>query len=732
MYRTLGRVSRVYRMGYKRYRPNAPRVRQSAPRVPSMASRSSYVLSPSAPARRRRASAAQAMRIRRALMWACTALACVATYRVSSQPSAGDSTLAMFDDGVKSSATFTSRREDGVDVMRHPTPSLVSSSMVVDDALAREGGDAEREVVSTPRPTPTSRGRLLTLSTHGALMTFDIDTKKSTVVHEGRGVYYGIFPVDAEEAGDVAASTGPHGNGHLAYVASRPDNADITSPLTDSLLLIDLEKGVLVRDLKIDSKFTHDVVKRGSQVFIADTGGGRVLELEYPSMRVVFAAEIGVRQHVNTIVPADVEEYGMHTVWAVLHNLGPSMLVLIDLEKGKVLKTLDKVGLKSHGCVPYKNGFIMLNSGEGQLIYVNPAINDFDVLWIDPSNTFMKGLVVIDDVAYFGVSAFGKRWERGDPSKTSDIVAFDLVSRTMLWRETVQTLGLLNVIAAPMIDEASTWKAISWGKDDSAIPAITTQNDESRFLQDTVQDDEFSNWIDLSAKERPESSGLSRQNMILMYKPIDVRDLQNFINTLPRDAFKAYAQEKNAKLGGRTDNMEQFKPNVDTMILIFSDRSGKETYVFPYWHKLKRYVTPILTDLFNKQLGIQGDPFEHIIRLQLAVMNPGSEIKRHVDRGGWAKNYHRFHVPIFVPSDQDATEFVMSPMGASRVNVPLSEGVPFEINNAIAHWVRNSAQTWRIHLLIDFDEEIVPPERRHTLEPGDVCDYSKLDSGCIS
>ncbi len=205
------------------------------------------MLSPSAPARRRRASAAQAMRIRRALMWACTALACVATYRVSSQPSAGDSTLAMFD-GAKSSATFTSRRDDGVDVMRRPTPSSVSSSMGVGDAFAREGGDAEREVVSTPTPTSTSRGRLLTLSTHGALMTFDIDTKKSTVVHEGRGVYYGIFPADVEEAGDEAASTGPHGRGHLAYVASRPDNADITSPLTDSLLLIDLEKGVLFHD----------------------------------------------------------------------------------------------------------------------------------------------------------------------------------------------------------------------------------------------------------------------------------------------------------------------------------------------------------------------------------------------------------------------------------------------------------------------------------------------------
>ena len=570
-----------------------------------------------------------------------------------------------------------------------------------------------------------ARGRTLTLSTHGALMTFDVDTKERVVVHEGRGVYYGIFPADDAREGDEGDEGDGSGSsrGRYAYVASRPDTADVASSFlfTDSLLLIDMERGEKIDEVKLESKFTHDVVRRGSQVFVADTGGGRVLELEYPTMRVVYAAEVGVRKHVNTIAPADVSVYGKHVVWALLHNLGPSMLVLIDLENDKVLKTLDRVGTKSHGCVAYKNGFIMLNSGDGQLIYVNPDANDYEVLWTDPSKTFMKGVVVIDDVAYFGVSAFGARSERSDPSKTSDIVAFDLLSKTLKWRETVKTNGLLNIVAAPMIDEASTWKATSW--------IIDGDDDDNDSTEDAT---EFANWIDLRAKENPEVPGLNRQHMLLMYERIDVRDLQNFINALPRDVFKATSQETNAKLSGRTDNMQQFKPNVDSMILIFSDRSGKETYVFPYWDKLKPYVMPILSQLFSTQLGIEGDPIDHIIRLQLAVMNPYSEIKRHVDGGGWAKNHHRFHVPIFVPDDQDTTEFIMNPTGASQVNVPLSEGVPFEINNCIEHWVRNSAKTWRIHLLVDFDEQIVPPERRHTLEPGDVCDYSKLRLGCIS
>ena len=615
-------------------------------------------------------------------------------------------------------------------------------------ARARESDVKARARDVTARAKDVrARARALTLSTHGALMTFDVDTRRSAIVHEGRGVYYGIFPADDVDASG-RASDGRRA-GRFAYVASRPDNAWKSSLKTesheDSLLLIDLLSGELIRERALDAKFTHDVVRRGSQVFAADTGGGRVLELEYPSMRLKYAVKVGVRQHVNTIAPADVEEYGEHTVWAVLHNLGPSKLVLIDLEHGRVLKTLSNVGIKSHGCVPYEGGFLMLNSGEGMLIKVYLNDKNFDVLWTDPKHTFMKGLAVIDDVAYFGVSEFGERDERADPSKTSDVVAFDLASRTVLWRETVATRGLLNIIAAPMLDEASTWKPISWTRKEDPRPALDTDEDllmkdvdadEDLLMKDVdaddVNDSVYASWIHLSHKEQAESKRLEKEDMLLIYKRIDVKDLQLYISSLPPDAFKLASQSDNARLGGRTDNMEMFKPNVDTMILIFSDRTGRESYIFPYWEKFKPFVTPILENLFNKQLGIEGDPVDHIIRLQFAVMNPDSEIKKHVDKGGWSRHYHRFHVPIFVPDKLAATEFTMGPVGQDTVDVPLSEGLPFEINNGVPHWVKNTADTWRIHLLIDFDEQPVPHEHRHELRPGQMCDYSKLDVGCLS
>ena len=54
------------------------------------------------------------------------------------------------------------------------------------------GGGGGGAVAGSP-----SRPRRLTLSSHGRLMWFDVDTRRAEVIHEGRGVYYGVFPADA-------------------------------------------------------------------------------------------------------------------------------------------------------------------------------------------------------------------------------------------------------------------------------------------------------------------------------------------------------------------------------------------------------------------------------------------------------------------------------------------------------------------------------------------------------
>jgi len=50
---------------------------------------------------------------------------------------------------------------------------------------------------------------------------------------------------------------------------------------------------------------------------------------------------------------------------------------------------------------------------------------------------FLKGLAVIDDVAYFGVSVWSERSARGDPSQDSELAAFCLRGMELLWRREV-------------------------------------------------------------------------------------------------------------------------------------------------------------------------------------------------------------------------------------------------------------------------------------------------------
>lgn len=39
--------------------------------------------------------------------------------------------------------------------------------------------------------------------------------------------------------------------------------------------------------MEIPSRFTHDVVRSGDRVYVADTGNGAVLELDFPGLKLV-------------------------------------------------------------------------------------------------------------------------------------------------------------------------------------------------------------------------------------------------------------------------------------------------------------------------------------------------------------------------------------------------------------------------------------------------------------
>jgi hypothetical protein len=45
----------------------------------------------------------------------------------------------------------------------------------------------------------------------------------------------------------------------------------------------------------IPSRFTHDVVRVGGDVFVCDTGNGRILQLSFPDMTPVSLSSLGFR-----------------------------------------------------------------------------------------------------------------------------------------------------------------------------------------------------------------------------------------------------------------------------------------------------------------------------------------------------------------------------------------------------------------------------------------------------
>ena len=76
------------------------------------------------------------------------------------------------------------------------------------------------------------------------------------------------------------------------------------------------------------------------------------------------------KEHVNTISPVNGTKHP-ETLWIVLHNLGPS-LVLLDTSTGDRIKIFRAIGEKVHGFVQWEGHYIYLNSANGQLCKFTP------------------------------------------------------------------------------------------------------------------------------------------------------------------------------------------------------------------------------------------------------------------------------------------------------------------------------------------------------------------------
>ena len=155
----------------------------------------------------------------------------------------------------------------------------------------------------------TGLARRVLLCTHSRLAWYYYETQQFKIIHEGQGVYYGGF------AGDRLARDGTP---TTVWVISRPHNWRPTTA-KEFLLEINTTSGEVLTRVSVPSRFTHDTVRFGNRVFAADTGEGHILELEFPSMKLLRRMELfTLKEHVNTLSPTV-----NGTLWAMLHNLGP-------------------------------------------------------------------------------------------------------------------------------------------------------------------------------------------------------------------------------------------------------------------------------------------------------------------------------------------------------------------------------------------------------------------------
>eukprot|EP00775_Hariotina_reticulata_P005663 gene5663-5900_t len=630
---------------------------------------------------------------------------------------------------------------------------------------------ASHSAIASP---PVSRTRLL-LATHSRLMWYYPDSDEYRILHEGEGVHYGMF-------------TGAGSPSSTVWTAVRPHNWRPTTT-KEYLLELDMETGAELRRVQLPSRFTHDVVRHGSSVYVCDTGNGRILQLSFPAMKPSDIVRVNVSA-MPTIPDPDAwlqEQYNKLEDEGLAGSSQPPTARPNQPEGAgyPILGRVQRVGQKAHGLVPWQGAYIMLDSDNGALMALdltgNAQGDGFRLvqLWKTPEKgTFLKGLAVVDDVAYFGISPWAPRSARDDPKTNNELAAFDLIAGQLLWRREVPTAGLLNTVGAPHLEEGSTYlpsytgvlaliksfKPHNWIVSTffkftlgTSVLKDTTALGQGKLVSAPIC---FSLWAGLTDLGYPPvvggywSSGLPyldtsikgtkrpwEAGLQLPLINLNISSLQAAVAALPEEAWTyEYQAKHSAVMAGREGNQAAFKPGVEGIVLLFSANDGSgPVFKFPFYDYFAAALDPLLEEVVGKK------DMQHIIRLQLALMKPGvSDIKIHVDSGGYAIKGHRIHIPVFthpeVHFDVCPHRYVPDPDHIPEngepqrildiqecFKIPTVEGFVFELNNRAAHKVSNYSPVPRVHVVVDLCEE---PHPRVEVPPGTVCDYD-MEKGLL-
>ena len=338
----------------------------------------------------------------------------------------------------------------------------------------------------------------LVIATHQFLYQLDASGCLA-LLSAGHGHYYGaVRAFDSRHPehalGALLVGTqSKHAIGHARNVTSS------MAATSDGMLLVDVARRHTVGAWALPTSYLHDTIRTDDGALLSvDSVDASVLRIEphaddaagHPSEeRTLFSlpwAASGKEKAATTLVSLQLRRkwssaldpsnqrarllahpngvgLALSHLWVLNNNLlRPSNLTLIDLSSGRVRPTAVRLGAPNcHSAIFHRGDVLYLASSAGGLERLG-ADGKVHSLWRAGENYFTKGLAVVDDVAYFGLStkatsAVARNWVQ------PELVAFDIARGRLLWRQPLPAgSGLINTVSAPAVHAAGcTWRACS-------------------------------------------------------------------------------------------------------------------------------------------------------------------------------------------------------------------------------------------------------------------------------
>lgn len=553
----------------------------------------------------------------------------------------------------------------------------------------------------------------LMISSHGALTLYKPFLNSHKLVDSKNGVYYGQVTFSVSEQYVVASPQ---------YSMPKDTNSSKLAK-KDRLVQISLQEDSLDVEysLELQSFFTHDAIYLNEKILVANTQQG-YLDIYSNLFEFEKAIKFGKKSHINSISGSE----GL--VFVLLNQLSKSSIEVLDNGMNKICSVLN-IGKNSHNLIvktANPNGNVelySLSSGEATLVKIqfnlnnckessnNIVVANKEVLFNIGSSLsqyrkpFPKGLLVMNSIAFFGVSEFvPNRRQRAEVETT--LFAFDIMTKEIiLARSAAETgsIGLINVIGSPKFSLKSTFQEVH-------VPCSSLQFLGSCRV-DVVKEIEKVNSVSQTQRmqmldfyrETGISSGLTQDGVYFIKLPLklnvtqlqeDLKDLNNRVKWTYREDVNNYFILLVTSEGKLEDESKvgPFRP-IDNRI---SSMKYTEKVISSLGTPVGRSRYMMLPG--GSSVALHKDRTKHIYKNKKSKRQQGvdhkllNNAKVNPLAGYWGRRF-RVHIPI---ESNPKVQFI-----SEDVSLYMEPGYAYLFDNSGTHTVNNPSKLDRSHLVID-------------------------------